>query len=572
MVRIGLAVAAMSAGLSMAYAENLPLASRIETVTVFPQGAEVTRGGEIDLPGGSHTVVLGDLPADIVENSIRVEGEGGAEIGSVDSRRIVTKKPGETGPDTAERLTIERQIEALRDEKAALQGAIDAANAQRDLALNLTRLPTGGPWPLARGTGPGEAPPAGDAAPVAAGWDALFDLIGTRIAVTAKVAAEAGIAQRRLDERIKVLEERLGLEPPEEWERTEVRIFIEAAAAARGRLRVRYQTRNAAWQAIYDARLTTPAKDRDTALAIVRRAEIEQSTGEDWTDVRLTLSTTRPGGATAAPALPSLRADFTPPPQPMPAPRAMLRQRSEAEAPGSADADAKFSVAPMAAAPAMAEQTATADISAYQAAFTLPRPASVKSGVGAKRIQIMVEAPKAQISVRAVPVKDSTAYLVARFTHDSAVPLLPGSIALYRDGVYVGQGAFPLVARGEERELGFGPDDAVKVTRVEVKRAKGESGLIATSATDEQHYKTTIRNGHDRPVEITLVDRIPVSDNEKIAVELLPMTTEPTTRNLDDKPGVLAWSYTYKPEEEREIALSYELRWPAKQPVSIGER
>ena len=65
-------------------------------------------------------------------------------------------------------------------------------------------------------------------------WNALFDLIGARLAATAKTAQDARIKQRDLDQRIAVLRQQLQREPPEEWERTEIRIHIEASAPAKG--------------------------------------------------------------------------------------------------------------------------------------------------------------------------------------------------------------------------------------------------------------------------------------------------------------------------------------------------
>jgi hypothetical protein len=70
---------------------------------------------------------------------------------------------------------------------------------------------------------------------------------------------------------------------------------------------------------------------------------------------------------------------------------------------------------------------------------------------------------------------------------------------------------------------------------------------------------------------VTIVDQIPVSEDDKIVVELLPMTTEPTERNYDDKLGLLAWTYDLKPQEEKAITLSYELKWPAKRQITTTD-
>ena len=60
---------------------------------------------------------------------------------------------------------------------------------------------------------------------------------------------------------------------------------------------------NAYWAPTYDAMLTTGREDGEPTIELVRRADIVQNTGEDWTDVALTLSTTRPTGGTDAPTV-----------------------------------------------------------------------------------------------------------------------------------------------------------------------------------------------------------------------------------------------------------------------------
>jgi uncharacterized protein (TIGR02231 family) len=550
MIRPALALAAaiLAFASTPVGAAEMTIPSKVDTVTVFPNGAEVARIFEVDLAAGSHVLVLTDLPAAVGENSIRVEGEtsGSLEIGSVDARPIVVKAPRQAGaPDDTERKRIEDEIKRLSDERTALDGIVSAANAQKALADNLSRLP------LAGAKRDSDAPDVD--------WASLFDLIGTRIAQSAKAVQEAQVKQRDLDEQIKILHEKLQHEPPEERERTEVRIYVEAQGQVAGRLRVRYQVGSASWTPVYDARLTTGGKNKEASLTIARRASISQETGEDWAQADITLSTTRPEGSTSAPELSPMKVMFRPEPRPLAqAPAPLMRERGIA---GAMKAEQQDGVVPA------VESGASVEAMPYQTSFHIPQRVTVKTGVGQKKVFIAAETPKPSLMVRSVPKKDATAFLHAKFTYGGIAPLLPGEVSLYRDGVFTGRGTLPLIVQGEEKELGFGQDDAVKIARVELKRAKGESGIIASSSTDEQHFKITVKNYHDWVMPVTIIDQIPVSDEEKIVIDLLPMTTEPTERNYDEKQGLLAWTYELKPQEEKEIKLSYELKWPAKRDI-----
>lgn len=550
-------VAVLLAGIVPIAAADIAVNSKIDKVTVFQNGAEIARVFEVAVEAGSHVLVLADLPSGMEANSARVEGEAGGplEITSIDARQILVKKPSAAaGPDETERKRIDAELLRLTDERAGLDGTISAAEGQKALAGNLSRLPLSG---AAKSTDVQNPRPTD--------WNALFDLIGARLAAAAKTVQDAQIQQLDLDARIAVLREQLRREPPEEWERTEIRIHVEASAPAKASLRLRYHVAQASWEPIYDARLTTGNKAKPASLVLARRASISQNTGEDWNDAKLTLSTARSGGTTSAPELAAMKVTFRPE-------RRAAQSISDGKLRGlqAPSAEPEPDDAPRSAA-AAEERKALVDNAPYQAAFTMPQAVTVKSGVGQKKVLISADEVNPSIVVHAVPKIDATAYLHAKFTHDGLSPLLPGTVSLYRDGTYVGQAALPLTLRGEDKELGFGADDGVKVARVELKRAKGESGIISTSATDEQHYKITVKNSHAWTVPVTIVDQLPVSENEQITIEALPMTTEPSERNYGDKLGVLAWIFDLEPQKEKEIALSYEIRWPAKREITVSE-
>jgi uncharacterized protein (TIGR02231 family) len=176
------------------------------------------------------------------------------------------------------------------------------------------------------------------------------------------------------------------------------------------------------------------------------------------------------------------------------------------------------------------------------------------------------------LAVRSVPALDDTAYLEASFKQTDEAPLLPGRVALYRDGIYVGRSRMELTPKDETVRLGFGADEKVKVARTTLRRNEGTAGLITSSKTEEREFKITVRNGHDFPIRVHVEDRLPVSENEEIKVEMLPSTTPPTVRDLRDRRGVLEWSYEAAPGAVREIMLGWRLRWPKDKSIVFSPR
>lgn len=534
---------------SPSWAADVDATSAIDTVTVYPDGAIVTRVIAIDLASGDSTLVAKDFPLSLDPSSLRIEGEAGAKltIGTIDAR------PPRAAPPL-NLPELDKRIEALKDERADLQGAIDAAAARRKFAQRFAE---------ASPAGLGEK---GEARPITE-WRAAFTAVAEEVAAAETAIRDAARKQREIDRHIAQLEADRSAKPPS---RLEVRIDVASAAATKATLRVTYAVRNARWLPLYDARLDTGAKDRKPQLELVRRAEVTQSTGEDWSNVTLGVSTVRIARGGSAPELGSLVAQYPQIPKPralgsvadttMPAPAQMQRKMQSLAVPTEqADMPARAD-----------EQQAVAEIGDFQATFRIPGRVSLGAAEGAKSLKIAATTVPADLAVRAAPVLDPTPFLEASFKQTDDTTLLPGKVAIYRDGVFVGRGKLSASAKDDIVRLGFGADDKVKVERAVLKRNEGSAGLLlTTSKTDERAFKTTVRNGHDFPIHVAIEDQLPVSENDEIVVEMLPATTPPTAKDIRDKRGVLEWSFDAKPGEVKDINFAWRVRWPKDKSMVI---
>ena len=543
-------VVAVTSPMVPARAADLNAASAIDAVTVFPDGASITRVITLDLAAGDTTVVAKDFPLGLDKSSLRVEGEAGARltIGAIDAR------PPRAAPP-ADLPELDKKIEALKDVRADLDGAIASATARRKFAERFAE---------ASPAGLGEK---GEARPLTE-WRAAFSAVAEEVAAADTAIRDADRKQRDIDREIARLQQDRAAKPPS---RLEVRIELASPEATRATLRVSYAVSHARWTPLYDARLETGTKDRKAALKLVRRAEITQSTGEDWTNVALGVSTVRVARGGSAPELGTLIAQYPQPPLPKKAGAIsgmeMDQLRSRQMEPAAA---APSSVAMPAPAQRAEEQQAMADISGFQVTFKIPGRVSLGASEGAKSLRISSAEITPELAIRAAPVIDPTAFLEASFKQAEDAPLLPGRVAIYRDGAFVGRGKMDAAAKDETVHLGFGADDKVKIERSIVKRSEGSAGLIvATSRTDERSFKTTVRNGHDFPIRIAIQDQLPVSENDEIQVEMLPATTPPTASNVNDKRGVEEWAFEAKPGESRDIAFAWRVRWPKDKGVVV---
>lgn len=539
-----------------AWAADIDLASRIERVTVYPDGAVVTRLGTASLGAGASQVVLRGLPASVDPASIRVEGRGTGTfaIGAVDVRIV----PGDARPATDARL--EDRLKALKDDREAIIGRIGAAAGKK---AAIERFAQAGPDKLGND---------GKSMPVAE-WTNAWEVIGAGLAKVSDELRLAGARQRELDAEIDVLERARPQPVLAGKPGRDVFVAVEAAAPVTAEFAVSYRVAGAGWQPAYEAKLATGGKPK---LELVRRAEIRQSTGEDWQDVALSVSTVRAARGTAAPELPPLQISFFDPEilvrreqdkrqtelRLRPAPKAL-------SAPATAVADGAAQALPARLPETVEGEQAAAKLEAgaFQAVFTVPGKASLAADGSVKALTLGVHASDPALLAKVAPELDATAYLEAGFVNDEEAPLLPGPVALYRDGTFIGRGRIGLVAPGDKVELGFGADDRITVKRAPVRRRENEPGWLGQTKTDLREFRTVIRNLHPMPIQITVFDRLPFSENSAIVVEQLPQTTPPTEKQVGDKRGVLSWSFEAAPHMDKEIRLAYRLKWPGDREV-----
>lgn len=544
---------AFAAWAGPAWAADLVLETRIDRVTLFPDGAMVTRIGPVDLPAGASTLTIRGLPATLDPGSIRIEGEGtgGFALGAIDVRRA----PGEARP--ALDPNLEARIKAMREERDTGAARLAALEVKKGA---IERYAQASPERLGDQGRPLDV----------AQWNAAWDAVGTALARVNEEIRAGQSRQRELDAEIAALERArpraAGGAPVHD-----VAIAVETSAPTKGRVAITYRVTGANWRPLYDARLDTGGGKAGAkpSLEWVRRAEVTQRTGEDWTGVALTVSTLRATRGTAAPDVPPMQVGLR---DPIQIERETAARRANEmmamSARGRLEDAAKVATAP--AAPAAAaepvaatETEAKLEAGAYQASFAVPGRVDVPRDGTAKSLRLGSQTLTPALFVKTAPAIDPTAYLSAAFTPEGEAALLPGEVMLHRDGAFVGRGRIGLVPAGEKAELGFGADEKVTVTRAPVRRVESEPSFLGSSRSDLHDYRIQVKNLHPFPVAVTVTDRVPFSETNAITVETLPQTTPPSLKQVEDKRGVMAWSFDLPPGADREIRLAYRLRWPA---------
>lgn len=521
------------------WAADIPLQSKVSAVTLYPQGATITREVAFSAPVGQHELILADLPRDTPLERVRIEIEG-ATLGSVTARNDYLPPPDEAS--IAAERDMQAEIEELEREIAAHEARIDLLSTEVAAAEARVRF-------LEQlGQGDGVA---------ALGVTALRDLTNmvgneTLAALKAAHAAEQQVAAERLrkedtQEALERARKQLAaLQPGIPEDRAMLSIAISTDAVTQGTALITYTIDDAGWLPVYDMRLS-----RDSgALSIERGAFISQYSGENWQDVALTLSTLRPSGQTAPGEVWPWQRWIYDPEEMQPKSAA----RSEMELGAVMDA-------PMVE-PASIRQ-ASAQFDGLSVTYSYPAPLSVANGADRVRIALGTLETNVDLTAQAVPLSDQTAFLMASMTNDTDELILPTREAMfYLDGRFVGQRALDLIPAGGEADLSFGPIDGLRLTRTIIDRSEGDRGVIAKSNALSEHVRIKVENLTGEAWPVRLLDHVPYSEQEDLRITWdadLPVSEQ----DVEGKRGVLAWSFDLPAGAVQIVNLTHKIEWPA---------
>lgn len=534
---------------------EIPVETVITAVVVYPDRARVTCRGRCELPEGLHQIVIGELPLALEPESVRAAGAGTARVRlrSVDvHRRHYAQAP------VANVQALEAQIEELQDELQALDDRQAVKQASIDHLDGLREATTEYAWGLARGRSTVENQ---------ANLMRFFEEEDARLRGDLRAL---DTEQRDLKERLSKLQAELDqLRAARPRQRYEARLEVEAVSAGSFEPEITYVVGQSTggrtgWRPLYDIRLLDVAGGNAGApaggrVAITTLAEIVQNTGQDWSGVRLTVSTARPALNQRVPELKPWFVDVPRPPQPLPraahAKAAMARQDFAPES--ATDAVPAMMMAPIREAPAEVE-VAEAQDSGTAVTFAVSGSVDIPGDGTPHKTTIGQHDLTPQLDFLAVPRHTDAVYRRAKFNNTTAAPLLPGPASLYAGDEYIGQNRLEYTPTGAEVELILGVEERVTVKR-ELVRREVDKRLLRDVRQVIYGYEIELENLLPTSARVTVQDQYPVSRHDQIKVRLDRVAPEPVEQT---DLHILKWRIDLAPAEKKIIRYDYQVEHP----------
>lgn len=530
-----------------------PVESTISAVTVYTDRAVVTRTATVELAGGPTELVFANLPEGLLDQSVQVSGRGTAQATILD---VAARRTFVDFTPNARVKEIEDQLRALRNDDRSLADQVAVLNSQRDSINEFMKNAV--------------------VASKDAGRPKLEDVRAT-LEFGQKQLLEIAQSNQKLDQQREDLGNKIAAL---EQQLNELRgtggkgfktVVVRVAATQAGNLdlALSYTVGNARWIPSYDARVLSGER----AVALSYFGVVRQTTGEDWTNVALTLSTARPSLGGAAPVLTAWNLDVF---DPIILERARRQEMDRAARSKTAAAAMAYANAPRevnmqtltsntidpesAPIPADADMaSATLESGATSASFKIATAATIPSDGSAQKVPIASTKLAANPEYLTVPKRQATAFLTTKVVNSTDFPLLAGAMNVFLDGTFVATSNLRTVMAGEKFDLALGADEGISVKHKRVQKFTENTGLTNSGKRITYEYLLTIQNNKKSAERVIVADQIPLSRNEKVVVkQLAPEARE--VKPTDE--GTLKWTLDLKPGEKREITVKFAVEHP----------
>jgi hypothetical protein len=256
--------------------DTLNLKSNISNVTVFFNGAQVTREADFKAVRGQYLLVLDKLPAEISTQSVQVKAPKNCKILSVRNERSVADSK-KTKEESAIQASIDRQEFRMKE----IKNQLSVYGIEEKLLLDNSVIDKG------KGSAVNELKSAAD-------------FYRSRIN---EIRRSELMLNQQLDsasENIKESYAKLNVIASEKNKNySKVILSVDVQGEMINPLKLSYYIQSAGWTPVYDFRVDDISKP----FVIAYNANVYQSSGEDWNDINIKLSSSNPKLSAERPTL-----------------------------------------------------------------------------------------------------------------------------------------------------------------------------------------------------------------------------------------------------------------------------
>ena len=347
-------------------------------------------------------------------------------------------------------------------------------------------------------------------------------------------------------------------------------VFLQVMCKRAGEIPIdlSYYTPNAGWTALYDIRVNS----KTNKVKMVYKASLTQTTGIDWKNTKLTLSTGTPNFGVSAPILtpwylqlyvPGLYTDLQKRAAAGNATRNMIQSFSDDKLLSEviiSDGVGQFKQQKekdLNIDPSTLQQYTTLNEGQLNTNFEIDLPYDIESDGKLHSVTIKDQEISCILKNYAVPRIDKEAYLLAEVADWQNLDLLPGDANIIMDDTYIGKSVIDPTTTADTLNLSLGRDKRIAIKRSLVKEL---SSLKTSGGSSRQvfTYEILVKNNKLTDINLLLKDQFPLSTIKEVEVKL----EDGSDAMVNVETGVLTWKIELKPGESRKVRFSYSVKYP----------
>ncbi len=598
--------------------KTVELKSKVDYVTVYLQGALITRTGSSLIEKGRSVVVLKGLSPYLDPKSIQVQATGPITLLSVNQSFNYledVQKPAKEDSLIAVLESINSTIAQKKNRMDVLSEKQSLLNENKKLG-NETTSPSITQLKLAVDFYDQE----------------LMSIKNESLKLTADL--------KRLNKSVELIAKQLEeLNTTEGMPTGEIFVRVEADTKGTTVFKISYLVAQAGWFPKYDLRV----KSIENPLQLTYKAEVHQNTGEDWENVKLRFSNANPNQSGTAPELSTWYLDFyqyQPRFQynsgmmpvggigtvsgrivdenndPLPGVNVIIKGTSigtvtdlngnySITVPHGASSLAISSVGYVMEEVAIASSSInlqmTTDVTQLNEIvvtgyggrsrvkqkyedrpapakspvvttiqnnttvdFEVDMPYSLKSNGEVQTINLKNHELPALYRYYAVPKLEKDAFLIARIPNWDNYNLLEGEANLYFEDSYVGRSILNAQNLTDTLDISLGRDKNIMISREKIQDFS-KKVTLGSNRLESRGFSIMARNKKALPIQLTIFDQIPISSNSEITVS----PAELTDGILDEATGKIRWEIVLEPQQQMDLKLAYEVRYPKRESIVV---
>lgn len=502
-------------------AQEITAISQVTDVTVYRTLARESRSATVSIPKGNHDVVLSRISTLMTDASLLVSVKGNATLLTASVR---------TNYFTEQHNVLQNpKAERLRDSIRVLETDLGWIGQQQELLSGEMAL-------VAEYLKPNPKEPVKPADLMA-----LADFYRNRFTELKKKQFDLSLKAARMHEQKNRFEGQLNEMSANKTDPAkEIVLSFSSETGGSLQLECSYLVSSAGWTPMYDVKVENTAKP----VLLDYKARLFQKTGYDWKNVRITVSTANPSRDNNRPLL---------------RPRYIGYVTYNFRTAGKSEEGVLTNM--------MQAEKVTSDReinypvgvneSGIQIEYRIDARQSIPSTGREHVCRLQHYTVPVTYRYHAVPKLDPGAFLLARITGYEQYNLLAGTANIFFGDTYVGQTQINPEITADTLLLSLGRDERIVVKRVRV-QDKNTRKLLNDSQKDTYVWETTIRNNKDSPVDIEILDQVPLSRHNEIEVELV----NHNGAEYDKTYGKLLWNLRVQPGETKKIRFEYTIKYP----------